>query len=129
MSNTEIIRSVYAAFESGNVTVVFDLCDPEVVVTQDPALPWGGRYEGIDGVATFGIALGGTIASAVTVEALFEADDRVVQYGRTRGTVIANGNQFDVPETHVWTLRDGKIVGAEFYIDSAAMLIALGPES
>jgi ketosteroid isomerase-like protein len=129
MSNTDIINRVYAAFESGDITTVFELCDPSVIVTQDPALPWGGRYEGIDGVATFGIALGGTIQSAVAVGALYAAGDRVVQYGRTSGTVIASRAAFDVPETHVWTLRDGKIVAAEFYIDSDAMLAALGSAS
>jgi len=30
-----------------------------------------------------------------------------------------------VPEVHVWTLRDGKVTAAEFYIDTPAMLSAL----
>jgi uncharacterized protein len=126
VSNTEIIQRVYAAFASGDAAGVLELCDTECTVTQDAALPWGGRYHGLDGVATFALALGGTTQSSVEVEALFEAGDRVIQYGRTRGTVIATGVAFDIPETHVWTLRDGKIVAAEFYIETAAMLVALG---
>jgi ketosteroid isomerase-like protein len=31
----------------------------------------------------------------------------------------------DLPECHVWTLREGLVVSAEFYIDSPAMLAAL----
>jgi ketosteroid isomerase-like protein len=126
VSNAEIIQQLYAAFEAGDGVRVLELCDPECTVTQDAALPWGGRYEGLDGVATFALALGSTIESTVEVEALFEAGDRVIQYGRTRGTVLATGFAFDIPETHVWTLRDGKIVAAEFYIESSAMLVALG---
>ncbi len=126
MSNLAVIQQVYEAFETGDFATVLDLCDPACTVIQDPALPWGGHYVGHDGVATFGINLSSAIASTVKVDALFEAGDRVIQCGRTSGTVHATGATFDIPETHVWTLRDGKIVGAEFYIESVAMLVALG---
>ncbi len=126
MSNLAVIQQVYEAFETGDFATVLGLCDPEVTVTQDEALPWGGHYTGPDGVATFGLALAGAIASTVKIESLFESGDRVVQCGRTRGTVNATGATFDIPETHIWTLRDRRIVAAEFYIDSAAMLAALG---
>jgi ketosteroid isomerase-like protein len=129
VSNAEIIQQVYAAFEAGDGVRVLELCDPECTVTQDAALPWGGRYQGLDGVATFALALGSATESKVEVGALFEAGDRVVQYGRTRGTALATGFEFDIPEVHIWTLRDGKIVAAEFYIESSAMLVALGSPS
>jgi len=126
MSNIEIIRQVYEAFAAEGLDRVLELCAPHCVVTQDNALPWGGRHQGLDGVATFAAALGGTVHSVVTTDELFEAGDRVIQYGRSRGTVLANGATFDVPEVHVWTLRDGKVAAAEFYIDTPAMLRSLG---
>lgn len=126
MSNLAIIQQVYAAFESADLDTVLALVDPDCTITQDPALPWGGEHHGTDGAATFAITLAGTISSTVTVNGLFEAGDRVIQYGHTHGTVIATGAAFDVPEVHVWTLRDGKIIAAEFYIESSAMLVALG---
>jgi ketosteroid isomerase-like protein len=129
MSNIEIIRELYAAFAANGLERILELCDPDCVVIQDDALPWGGRYEGLDGVATFGIALGGTIDSVVTAEGLFEAGDRVIQFGRSRGTVLANGAEFDMPEVHVWTLRNGMVTAAEFYTDTHAMLDALGQAS
>ena len=125
MSNIEIIRQVYEAFAAEGLDRVLELLDPHCVVTQDNALPWGGRHQGLDGVATFGAALGSTIHSVVTTDELFEAGDRVIQYGRSRGTVLASGATFDMPEVHVWTLRDGKVTAAEFYIDTPAMLSAL----
>jgi ketosteroid isomerase-like protein len=129
MSNIEIIRELYRAFEAEGLDRILELCNPNCVVTQDHALPWGGRYEGLDGVATFGVALGGTIDSVVTADAMFEADDRVIQYGRSRGTVLATGAEFDMPEVHVWTLCDGKVTAAEFYIDTQAMLDVLSQVS
>jgi ketosteroid isomerase-like protein len=84
---------------------------------------------GHDGVIAFAVALIGAIDSAVTIEALYEADDRVIQFGRTRGTVHANGVEFDIPEMHAWTIRDGKAIAADFTIDTPAMLEALSAPS
>ena len=110
------VRRIYDAFARG---------DLDAVITQDPALPWGGHYVGRDGIAEFASKLVGTIDSKVDTEQLFEAGDHVVQQGRTKGTVRRNGAPFDIPECHVWTLRDGVVAKAEFYIDSPAMLAAL----
>jgi ketosteroid isomerase-like protein len=125
MSNVEIVQTIYAAMAARDFDRLFAMIDPEVVITQDERLPWGGRFEGHDGVATFALALTGTINSAVTELAVFEADDEVVQYGRTAGTVVATGTAFDVPEVHRWKLRDGKALAAHFAIDTPAMLAAL----
>lgn len=121
----EIVQAAYAGLAAKDLQAVIDLCHPDAVLEQDPALPWGGRFVGADGFAQFAIALVGTIDSAVTVHAMFQAGDEVVQYGRTAGTVRANGNRFDIPECHVWTVRDGKVQAMHFYIDTAAMLAAI----
>ena len=94
-------------------------------MTQDAALPWGGHFKGHDGLGEFVMALLGAIDSAVTVDAMFQAGDHVVQQGRTAGTVRATGAAFDIAECHVWRVVDGKAVEAQFYIDSGAMLDAL----
>jgi ketosteroid isomerase-like protein len=62
----------------------------------------------------------------VTTDAMFEADGDVVQCGRTKGTVKANGATFDIPEVHRWTIRGGKAVAGHFSIDTPAMLEVLG---
>jgi hypothetical protein len=121
----EVVRAIYAAMGGGDFGRLFELLDPECVVTQDPALPWGGRHAGHDGFATFGLALRGAIDSAVTTDAVFAADDEVIQCGRTKGTVVATGAPFDIPEVHRWRIVDGKAVAAHFAIDTAAMLDAL----
>ena len=124
-SDVEVVREIYEAMAAKDFTALFAHIDPGVVVTQDDRLPWGGRFEGHDGLATFAMTLSRTIESAVTIDAVFAAGDEVLQTGRTRGTVLATGVPFDIPEVHRWTVRDGKAVRAHFAIDTPAMLEAL----
>ena len=125
MSEIEVVQAVYAALAERDLERLFDLLDPDCELTQDPALPWGGRHVGHEGFAMFAVALTGAIDSAVTIQAMFAADDEVIQFGRTKGTVLANGAAFDLPEVHRWRVRDGRIVGAHLAIDTAAMVAAL----
>jgi ketosteroid isomerase-like protein len=126
MTDIDVIRAVYAAMAARDFDALFELVDPEVVITQDDRLPWGGRYEGHEGVAAFGLALTGSITSTVAIDAIFEADGDVIQVGRTSGTTVASGASFDIPEVHRWTVREGRSVRAHFSIDTPAMLAALG---
>jgi ketosteroid isomerase-like protein len=121
----DIVAQAYAAFAKQDLGALLDLVDPDVVVTQDDALPWGGRHVGRDGVVNFAATLVGTIDSTVTPVALFQAGEHVVQYGRTHGTVRASGEPFDTPECHIWTVRHGRIVEAAFFVDTDSMLRAL----
>lgn len=125
MSDIDTVREVYEAMAARDLDRLVELIDETCVITQDERLPWGGRHVGHDGFATFALALTGTIDSAVTHEVMFSADDEVIQVGRTRGTVRANGASFDIPEVHRWKVRDGRAVAAHFAIDTPAMLDAL----
>jgi uncharacterized protein len=125
VENIELIQHIYKAFAHQDLEDLLRLVHPDCVVTQDASLPWGGHYVGHDGVTAFALAMIGVIDSSVTVESLFEADGQVIQCGRTKGVVRATGNAFDVPEVHLWTFKEGKVVAAHFAIDTAAMLSAL----
>jgi ketosteroid isomerase-like protein len=123
--NVATIERVYHALAARDASAIQEVFAPDVTIRQSPELPWGGDYEGLDGAFTFFLTLVEHIESQVTTESLFAAGDHVVQTGRTRGTVRANGASFDIPEVHVWELRDGKVVRYQVYIDSPAMLEAL----
>jgi ketosteroid isomerase-like protein len=123
--NLDTIRRVYGAFQTRDANLIQELFAPDIAISQTPALPWGGDYHGHDGAFTFLLKLVEHLESRVTTESLFAAGNHVVQTGRTRGTVVANGASFDVPEVHVWELRDGKVVRFQSYIDTPAMLDAL----
>ena len=121
----ETVQAIYAAMGAGDITQLFEYLAPDCVIVQDERLPWGGRFVGHEGFATFGLRLRENIASKVTTTAMFAADGDVIQVGRTAGTTIAGGAPFDVDEVHRWTIRDGRAVAAHFSIDTPAMLAAL----
>ena len=128
MTSVDVVRDIYAGMAAKDIEALVALVHPDCVITQDPRLPWGGRHVGHEGFGNFALALMGTIDSAVTIEALFTADDEVIQFGRTRGAVLANGASFDIPEVHRWTIRDGQAIAAHFAIDTEAMLHAINGE-
>jgi len=70
MSEIEVVQAIYAAMADRDFARVFELLDPACVITQDSSLPWGGRYVGHDGFATFGLALTGAIDTPAMLEAL-----------------------------------------------------------
>jgi ketosteroid isomerase-like protein len=123
--NVAIVRRVYEAMQARDAEALRALYAPEIEVFQASELPWGGHYRGHDGVFAFFMKLVEHIDSAVTHDGIFAAGDRVVQHGRTKGTVRATGVSFDIDEVHVYTVQDGKIVRFEAFIDTPAMLAAL----
>ena len=127
-TDVQVVEEIYAAMAAADLDAIVARVSPDVVITQDPRLPWGGRFEGLEGFAAFAGALTGAISSVVTHDAVFATDTEVIQTGRTRGTVVATGVAFDIPEVHRWTLRDGLAVTAHFSIDTEAMLAALAAE-
>ena len=123
--NIATVQRVYAAMSTDDANALQDALAQDVKISQSTELPWGGEYEGLDAAFTFFLTLVEHIESQVTTESMFAAGDHVVQAGRTRGRVLANGATFDVPEVHIWQLRDGKVVRFQVYIDTPAMLRAL----
>jgi ketosteroid isomerase-like protein len=129
MSDLDLVSQVYEAFAERDLDRLLALSAADCVITQDPSLPWGGRHVGHEGVTAFATRLVTTIDSALTTDALFESDGQVIQIGRIRGSVNANGATFDVPEVHTWTVGDGKVLRAHFANDTAALLLALAGDS
>ena len=122
LSPVEKVERIYEAFYAGDLDGAMRYSSVESTLDVDPRLPWGGHYVGRDGAAEFASKLVGAIESVVTTEAMFQAGDRVIHCARSAGRVRATGDEFDIPECHVWTFRDGIITGVEFYIDSETML-------
>ena len=125
-SNVEAIQALYRAFLKRELMTILSLVDPGIEICQSESVPWGGNYKGLAGLKEFFGKLLENVDSKVDFTEWMEAGDSVVAIGRSRGTVIANGNTFDIAVVHVWHLRDGKAVRFEPYIDTAAMLKALG---
>jgi len=70
MSDIELVREVYTAMAARDVGRRFELIDPTFVVTQDPALPWGGRHVGHNVAFDIPVAAHFPIDTAAMLEAL-----------------------------------------------------------
>ena len=125
-TDTAVLAEGHAAFVRGDLARISALFADDGVITQSPALPWGGTYTGPEGLAAFLGTLTAHLASAPVTERLFaDGSERVVQVGRTRGTVRATRAAFDVPEVQVWTVAGGRVQRFEAYLDTPAMQAAL----
>ena len=124
-TNSQIISNLYAAFARRDMQALLQWIDPQIEITQTTELPWGGTFQGQPGLMSFAGKLLQSVDSQVEPQELVEAGDRVVAIGRTRGHVRANNKEFDVRAVHVWTLKDGKVLRFEAYIDTPKMLEAL----
>lgn len=123
--NVLLVRRLYEAIGTGDLDTIFEIFDPEVEIAQTPELPWGGEFSGHDGLGEFFGKLSEHISSKVTLEVVYAAGEKVVQVGRTAGTVKATDSAFDIHEVHILTIRDNKVVRFEAHIDTPAMLAAL----
>lgn len=121
----DIVRQTYAALERGDAPTLVALSSPDIVVYQSDLIPWGGRHSGHDGLKQFLQGVMSRVDSTIETAELYSAGDRVVQVGRTRGTVRATGKTFDAAETHIWRVRDDKIVAFEAYVDTDELTRAL----
>jgi ketosteroid isomerase-like protein len=124
-NQTQVVRDLYAAFERRDVGAVLRGFDGDIEVYQSEALPWGGTYRGTMAAGTFFQRLAASVDATVTAEDFFDAGNTVVAIARTRGRVRSNDVRFDLRSVHVWTIREGKAVGIQFYLDTPAMLAAL----
>jgi len=51
--------------------------------------------------------------------------DKVAAYGTYSGTYKATGKYFEARVTHLWKLKDGKIVSFEQFVDSKTVVDAM----
>lgn len=120
--NLNLVRDVY---KSADISQIIRALSPDFEIYQTELLPWGGHYRGLGGAQQFFTKLRGNVDSEVEIEEIFPVAEKVIVKGRTRGTVLRNENKFDVSIVHIWTLRDGKLIKFEPFIDTTAMLEAL----
>lgn len=124
-SSITFCQNLYDAFARRDLDTILATVTAETVIEQSPGLPWSGTHRGTDGVTAFFGTLLGHLETELDVEDLFDAGDAVVQVGRTRGRILANGNQFDVREIHLLEIRDQKLISLRVWVDVPAMQAAL----
>jgi ketosteroid isomerase-like protein len=121
-----LVRRAYEAYAAGDAAAVFAPLDAAVEIVQTPLLPWGGVHRGHAGARTFFRILGEHTEAVPAPAQFIVAGDEVAVTGRLRGRARRTGAAIDVAFVHVWTVREGRVVRFAAYIDTAAMLAALG---
>ena len=131
--NVEIVRTLFAAFQSVNVgnfarrlDEVREIFDPEVEWVAAPhSLLASGEYRGYDGVSRFWTQfLSAWDEYGVRVDELIDAGDQVVAVMRLSGRT--NELEVDEARSSVLTLRDGRIVRIEPFASKDEALEAAG---
>ncbi len=95
MSSGDVVRALYEALSKGDIPGVVARLDPDVVVDEPPALPYGGVHHGRDEFLQSILgAMTGYAAVAITDFDVYESATGVV--GRLAGTLTAHttGEQF-----------------------------------
>jgi ketosteroid isomerase-like protein len=128
--NVAIVRSIYAAFATGDIPTVLGLLSPDVVWNEAENFPYsdGNPYVGpeaiLNGVfARFGGEWDGFGAN---MPDYIDGGDKVVVTGRYVGTYLATGKAMNPQALHLWTLKDGKVVAFQQYVDTLAVARAVG---
>jgi ketosteroid isomerase-like protein len=124
-SDVEVVRAFYEAAARRDVDAILELLDPEVVLRAPESLPWGGTFHGHEGVQEFfGKLAEEPVENRREVREYLDAGDRIIVQLRLFGRAKGGVTETEVPEIHVWTVRNGKIVDLEAIFDTATALRA-----
>ena len=124
--NVDVIESAWKAFGKGDIETVLSYFAESAEIVAPPSLPWGGTYEGPEGMRTF-------IAKAIEPYTEFKAvpekvlgadDNHVIVVARNTGRT-KGGTRTEQKVVWVYQLRDGAITSAHFFTDTVAINEAL----
>jgi ketosteroid isomerase-like protein len=117
-TNAAVVQNAYDAFGRGDIGAVIALLDDAVDWSSPGTLPQGGQFQGKGGVGEFFQKVGGAWTElGLDLESVSEADN-----GLVIGVLRASGTRQDgtpggYGATHVFTVRDDKIVRFREYTD------------
>ena len=124
--NVEAVRSAWEAFTRRENEAVFLLYDPDVEIYD---VFHDRTYRGLEGVRDYfreWVSVFDALGSEV--EQWIDAGDDVIAVLRSRGRGKRSGVPVEQRESHVWTLRDGKLRRLRIYRTKVEALKAVGLE-
>ena len=127
MDNVELVAQGYKAFGEGDIPGVLGNFDSEIVWDEChgfPNIEGEGIFVGpqaiVEGV--FATIPENIDDFSVDIRELFGAEDKVVMVGYYDGKWKQTGKPFHANATHVWTVKDGKVVKFFQAVDTAAIV-------
>ena len=122
-ANVEALRRGYQALNSGDMSVVLALLDPEMEWHEPQPSPDAGTHRGREGFESF---FRGWMDSfeefRVEPERVVERGDKLIAVVRQSGRGRSSGVEVDARLAHVWTVEDGRAVRFEAVPDPEAAL-------
>src|ERR1043166_4738334 len=122
-----IAQRGYNNFKTGNIGALLDQLSADITwqLPEIKGVPLAGRRTGRDGVADF-------FATVARDQEVLEFEprefvaqgDKVVSLGHYKWRVKETGREFASDFVHVFTLRNGKIVGFREHFDTAVVAAA-----
>jgi len=115
MTNVDLVKQAYSNFSTGNVEAVLAVFDPAIEWHECKGMPFvkgEGIFKGHEAIVN-NVFMNLPVyfdGFNVAVDQIFGADDKVVMVGYYEGTNKATGNPFKANATHVWTVKNEKLV-------------------
>ncbi|MEM6430941.1 MAG: nuclear transport factor 2 family protein [Deinococcota bacterium] len=128
MTNIETVQAFYTALRSSNYAAVSALLDDDFTLHQAPSLPYGGEYQGVDGIKTF-FQLFFDVWERFSSQRVryVDVDNHSVLALSQISATTTTGVDLDMPMAQVFHVKDGKLLEARpFYWDTAAIVQAVG---
>ena len=133
MGSTDVVKSLYEAFGTGDMPTVLGLLHPEVLWCEAEGSPYdsGDGWIGPDAVVENLFAKMGDDWEAFSVHPgqFHDSGSVVTVEGRYAAKHNATGKEMDCQVCHVWTVEDGKITKFQQYVDTAKMQDVMGVSS
>jgi ketosteroid isomerase-like protein len=125
--NVEAIRSGYDAVNRGDQEAFFQFLDPAIEWKAPDRTPFAGTYHGHEAVREFlDSYLEAFDDLHLEPEEFFDADDRIVVFVRESARGKGSGVEVQIRVGHLWTMREGKAVGFEYFPEREKALDAAG---
>lgn len=121
--NTEIVQAAYRNFTTGDIEALLNLFSDDISwqLPEMENVPFAGKYQGLTEVARFFATLNeAQEAQQFEPQQFIAQGDKVVATGRYVWRAKATGREYQGDWAHVFTIRDGKVVGFQEYTDTAA---------
>lgn len=121
--NRAVVNGMYQSFSKGDIPAVLASLDPNVVwmEAEGNAYADGNPYKGPDAVLKGIFTRIGDDYESFNLESikLHEmANDKVLATLRYHGKLKANEATINAQAAHLWTLRNGKVIGFQQYVDT-----------
>ena len=130
--DVDTIRRLYEAWQADEYETVFQTYDEAIHINPDPEASWvgiGETYDGHEGIRRYMSAMYEAFEDyRPEVEDIVDVGEgRVltlaIEHGRGRGSGAEVTSQ---RTAHLWTLRDGKAVQLDLFLDRGRAYAALG---